>query len=142
MSFVKEIYICREDDVSVKVECGAGGSPISVAHRAARLKKSADYDRCVLVIDADTYNAEAKRKIESTSGLEVVVITPCIEGLFLAILKGDNIDAGISSGECKRQFENRYLDRNQKIEKCKYSSIFTKELLEKARKRNREMIQY
>ena len=137
---IKELYISREDNLSVKVECGAGGSPASVAHRANRLKQSADYDKCFLIIDADTCTQEAKNMLKRRPAMEIILVTPCIEGLFLAILKGNAFSqTGISSAECKRRFENNHLDRDKKTEKCKYSGLFTKTMLDEARSRLLEL---
>lgn len=140
LQHVKELYVGREDIFSVKVECGAGGNPISVAHRANRLKQSAAYDKRFLVIDADTFTPEAKQKLKKKPLMEIIVVTPCIEGLLLAILEEKPFSqSGTSPAECKRQFESKYLDRDKKTEKCNYLSLFSKVKLDEARTRLKEL---
>ena len=53
LQFIKELYIMRDADIVVKVECGSGGAPCSVVQRAIRLRGSRAYDKCFVLFDAD-----------------------------------------------------------------------------------------
>lgn len=86
LQYLKELYVTRDDDVAVKIECGAGGSPNCVIQKAKRLCGSMAYDECFVLTDADRLQ-ENDCKIKHTKKIKVLKATPCIEGLFLAILQ-------------------------------------------------------
>lgn len=139
LQFIKELYIMRDADIVVKVECGSGGSPRSVVERAIRLCASRAYDKCFVLFDADLpleTDAKLKQRMQKKPSVQILKATPCIEGLFLAILKHPGFfqNSALASASCKREFEANYLSADKKMDKRSYASHFTKETLDKLRK--------
>jgi len=133
LRYLKELYITRDMDIAVNVECGFGGSPRNVVEKAIRLCGSRDYDKCFVLIDADIpLNANKKllAHMKKRPETEVLKSTPCIEGLFLTIL---DHDGNISSDKCKSFFESTYLTSDRKTDKRAYKRLFPKKMLNKKR---------
>ena len=139
LRYVKGLYITRDMDISVNVECGAGGSPRNVVEKAVRLCGSRAYDKCFVLIDADIpLNADKKLSIhmKRKPKIEILKSTPCIEGLFLSILDGTDHS---SCDQCKSIFEDKYLSSDKKTDKRSYDRLFPKELLDQKRTRINEL---
>lgn len=136
---VKELYITRDMDVSVNIECGAGGSPRNVAEKAIRLCGSRGYDKCFILIDADIpLNADRKllARMKRKPKIEILKSTPCIEGLFLSIL---DVIGNNSSDQYKSIFEATYLSSDKKTDKQSYDKLFPKNVLDQKRTQIREL---
>ncbi|MFC2149242.1 RloB domain-containing protein [Candidatus Auribacterota bacterium] len=138
LQYIKELFISREADHSVKVHSGSGGSPRSVIHKTIRLRNNSAYDKCFVLLDADiTLETDSKQKtqMKRKPRVEILRATPCIEGLFLAILRYPNFSQNnLRSDACKREFESKYLPRNKKTYKDSYTGVFPREMLEDRRK--------
>ena len=138
LQFIKELYIMRDADIVVKVECGSGGAPCSVVQRAIRLRGSRAYDKCFVLFDADLpleTDGKLKHRMKKKPSVGILNATPCIEGLFLAILRYPNFSQkSATSDNCKREFEASYLSAEKKMDKRAYASHFSKEVLDRIRK--------
>jgi len=134
LRYTKELYILRNMNISVNVECGSGGSPRNVVEKAIRLCGSRGYDKCFVLLDADIpLNADKKllSRMKRKPKIEFLKSTPCIEGVFLAILgHGENM----ASEKCKSTFESRYLASDKKTDKRSYERLFSREVLDEKRK--------
>lgn len=130
LQHIKQLYITREMDIAVKVECGSGGAPRSVVERAVRLKGSRSYDKCFVLVDADLPfepDSELEKRMRKKPRVEMLKATPCIEGLMLAILKHPKFSqTKTSSNDCKQMFD-KYVSQHKKTDKRSYESIFPKE---------------
>ena len=137
MQYLKELYILRENDFAVKVESGTGGSPSSIVQKAIRLRGSREYDKCYVLIDADKpleTDSKLADRMKKRPCVEVLKATPCIEGLFLAILKHSNFSQeSTSSDYCKKEFELTYMASDRKTDKRSYVGKFSKTLLDERR---------
>ena len=139
LRYVKELYITRDMDISVNVECGSGGSPRNVMEKAIRLCGSRGYDKCFVLIDADIpLNADKKllTRMKRKPKIETLKSTPCIEGLLLSIL---GVSGNNSSDQCKSIFESTYLSSNKKTDKRSYEKLFPKGMLDGKRTGIREL---
>lgn len=138
LQFIKELYIMRDADIVVKVECGSGGAPCSVVQRAIRLRGSRAYDKCFVLFDADLpleTDGKLKHRMQKKPSVGILNATPCIEGLFLAILRYPQFSQkSATSDNCKREFEANYLSADKKMDKRAYTAHFSKEVLERFRK--------
>ncbi|MFH1441957.1 MAG: RloB domain-containing protein [Candidatus Omnitrophota bacterium] len=136
LQYLKDMYITREMDIAVKVECGSGGSPRNVVEKAVRLKGSRAYDKCFVLVDADLPfepDRELERRMRKKPHIEMLCATPCIEGLMLAILKHPKfLQTKTSSDDCKRIFDE-YVPRDKKTDKRAYGGIFPKEIFDTRR---------
>ena len=138
LQHLQSLYVSREASFVVKVESGSGGAPSIVIQRAIRQRSSRDYDRCFVLVDADM-PLEMDRKLEERMKkrpkIEILKSTPCIEGLFLAILGHNNFSQiGSRSDQCKREFEAHHMADDRKTDKRAYASKFTKVILDAQRK--------
>lgn len=137
LQHLKQLYISRDMNINVKVECGSGGSPIMVIQKTMRLKSSRDYDKCYVLIDSDvTFDTDKEllKLLKRNPVIEILKATPCIEGLFLAILKyPDFSQKNIASAKCKSIFEKEYLSYEKKTETYAYEKIFSKQVLNERR---------
>jgi len=130
------MYITRDMDIAVKVECGSGGSPRSVVEKAVRLKGSRAYDKCFVLVDSDLPfepDGELKRRMNKKPRIEMLKATPCIEGLLLAIVNPEFSQQATTSSEGKRIFESNHLPEDKKTDKCSYERIFSKQMIEERR---------
>ncbi len=126
LQHVKELYITRDYDFAVKIECGSGGAPHCVVQKAIRLRGSRAYDKCFVLFDSDRpleIDSKLTHFMNKRPSVEILKATPCIEGLFLAILKHPNFaqQSAISSN-CKRIFEIEYIAADKKTDKYAYST--------------------
>lgn len=138
LHYLRQIYVTREMDIILKVECGSGGSPRCVVEKAVRLKGSRAYDKCFVLVDTDRpfeFDKKLKSRMIMRPKIEVLKATPCIEGLMLVILKYPNFSQqGKTSDKCKSIFEKEYLSADKKTDKYSYEKIFSKQILEERRK--------
>lgn len=137
LQYLKELYIARDGDFAVKIECGSGGAPCSVVQKAIRLRGSRAYDKCYVLFDADR-PLETDRKLSDRMNkrprIEVLKSTPCVEGLFLAILKYPGFSqASASSDSCKWEFHAKYISEDKKMDKRSYADKFPRTVLDERR---------
>lgn len=137
LQYLKDMYITRDMDIAVKIECGSGGSPKSVVEKAVRLKGSRAYDKCFVLVDSDLPfepDGELKKRMNKKPRIEMLKATPCIEGLLLTILDLGFSQQATTSIESKRIFESNHLPEEKKTDKCSYERIFSKQVIEERRK--------
>lgn len=134
LQYLKELYIARDYAFAIKVECGSGGSPCSVAQKAIRLRGSRAYDRCYVLFDADRpleTDYKLSDRMNKRPRVEALKATPCIEGLFLAILKHPGFSqASAVSDSCKRDFHADYISEEKKMDKRSYATKFSKTIFD------------
>ena len=137
LQHLKELYINRDDEFVIKVECGTGGAPCSVVQRAIRLRGSRAYDKCYVLFDADRpleTDYKLSDRMNKRPRIEILKSTPCIEGLFLAILKHPGFSqTSASSSNCKREFYEKYIPADKKTDKRSYADKFPSALLDGSR---------
>ncbi|VAX38288.1 hypothetical protein MNBD_UNCLBAC01-1589 [hydrothermal vent metagenome] len=136
LQHLQQMYITRDMNIVVKVESGSGGSPRSVIEKAIRLRSSRSYDQCFVLIDKDLPFApagELKKRMRKKLRIEILNATPCIEGLFLAILNPRFSQQSKSTDFCKSAFEGKYISQHKKSDKRSYEKIFSKQILDERR---------
>jgi len=137
LQHIKELYVVREADFAIKVENGLGGSPRSIVERAIRLRENSAYDKCYVLFDADRpleTDVTLRKRMNKKPRIEILQSTPCIEGLFLAILQHSKFSqVSASSKCCKREVKVKYSLTGKRTDSRRYSSIFTREVLNERR---------
>lgn len=137
LRYLKELYITRDGDFAVKIECGSGGAPCSVVQKAIRLRGSRAYDKCYVLFDADRpleTDYKLLDRMNKRPRIEVLKSTPCIEGLFLAILRHPGFSqVSASSDNCKREFHAKYISEDKKMDKRPYADKFSRAVIDERR---------
>lgn len=139
---LKDTYVTREDDIAVKVDCGAGGSPRCVVEKAIRLRDSGAYDRCIVIVDEDRKlytDSKLKKRMREKPPVEINWIKPCMEGLLLQILEHHNFSRyKASAAFCKHEFAC-YIPVDKQTESTAYIPLFTKVKFDICRKGIRDL---
>ena len=137
LQYLKELYIARDYEFAVKIECGSGGAPCSVVQKAIRLRGSRAYDKCYVLFDSDRpleTDYKLSDRMNKRPRVEVLKATPCIEGLFLAILQHSGFSqASATSAICKRDFHADYISEYKKMDKRSYATKFSKTIIDDRR---------
>lgn len=135
LKYLGSIYILRESGISITYDYAGGKDPEYMIDRVIRKKKCGDYFRTFILMDSDKEILDKTKVKASKNKILIVCSNPCIEGLFLDILEGKLNQTSRNSKQCKKEFEGKYLNNNDKMEERKYEKIFNLEKLELARKK-------
>lgn len=137
LQYLKELYVSRESNFAVKIECGSGGDPKSVIQKTIRLRGSRGYDKCFVLIDSDRplkTDGELKRRMRAKPRIEILKATPCAEGLFLSILRHPKFSQNNTTSDiCKREFETSYISAGRKTDKRSYAGKFSRKFIDERR---------
>ncbi len=133
---LQDIYVSRDGDIAVKIECASGGSPRSIVEKAIRLRGARDYDKCVVLIDQDRVledDRELRKRMKEHPPIQIIWIKPCMEGLLLEILKYPDFSRhNVSSSFCKSQFR-LHIPIDRQTEKLSYMRLFPKATIDLCR---------
>jgi hypothetical protein len=134
IKYIKAIFVIRGER-EVKIRKGKGGGLSTHISDVRGICQSAAFQEKFIILDEDNRpNITAQTLTEATSEqIQLIWPQPCIEGLFLTILEENFNFRATASAHCKRQFEERYLNKDQKLESKNYERHLTKELLEQKR---------
>lgn len=128
LSYLRAMYCSGGQGVTVTVRNAQGKGPEHVVGHAIGQCRDADYDRRLALLDTDLpWTAELLQRANDAN-IDLVGATPCIEGLFLAML-GKPVPA--TSPECKRRLQK--LTGADMTEKSHYQAHFPKTVIESAR---------
>ena len=138
LEYLRGIY-ARSSSVRVTIKCGSGGSPEMIVSKAMR--DAGRFDRRIVVMDGDSGAGEMRRvrELAESNGIRIIENTPCLEGVLLSILESGKSYSSMSSGDCKEEFESRYIRRQERRDKRKYEQYFPKALLDEERSRVEEL---
>ncbi len=127
-------HYAHNSGIAVTVRKGKGGTADGIVKSA--IQYLGNFNRRVVVLDNDKQKKEMEtaRQIGKENAVEVIENTPCLEGLLLGILT-DNNWTGHTSTQCKKEFENKYIESKKRSEPLEYQKIFPSKLLEENRKR-------
>ena len=138
LQFLKGKLNKRDDGITIRVNYAGGGGPECVIDHAIKMSPK-NYDCAFVLLDKDLRCRENYFKKARVYRLELIWCIPCIEGLFLKILKPTFDPATKSTDACKQFFEGTYLNDDDKLVPIKYESIFDYDLLERRRMEVREL---
>lgn len=134
----------RSPAVLTTVHQGQGGSPRTVVEAAIKARSLADYDKVLVLLDADRDASDIPQEWPARYRLELHFSVPCIEGLLLEIV-GDREVTKLRKGakasdRCKSRFERQWLgnDRGTRIIprlKAMLPAKLPRSVLDDARKR-------
>lgn len=142
LSHLCQLY--RSAAVVTKVDHGQGGSPRTVVEAAIKARSLGDYDKVLILLDADRDASDIADDWVTRHRLEIHFSEPCIEGLLLEILGDQEVTklrkGSKSSERCKSRFEREWLGNDRGTRtilrlKAVLPVKLPRELLENARKR-------
>ena len=127
LQHMKSIYD-GENNQAVKVDAVSGGSPIEMIDDTLRKYNHAEYDRKVILLDADVTIRQQDRDKAKKYKIELIVSSPvCLEGMLLEVL-GYRVPEFSSATECKRRLQP--LLSGEPTKSMSYAKCFTKTLLD------------
>ncbi|MCY4512228.1 MAG: hypothetical protein OXB86_00905 [Bdellovibrionales bacterium] len=125
LKYIKSLYIAGEQK-SIRIKSANGGDILSMKRHTGEQKNHIHIDKDYILLDGDQI------KSKNINEENVLVVQPCIEGLFLEILDRSKPR---TSRKCKKIFEKNYLNSKDKLHHKSYQTIFNKNKLENARSR-------
>ena len=139
---LKKLYLIRgSKQVTLKKGTGGGISTfISNTDSNAQIR---DYNEKYIVLDADNKkNTDLEKAEQQASECKIKLIwqKPCLEGLFLRILK-NNQHIQETSEECKTRFYKEYNQNNKSLTENLMITLFSKTLLNNRRQKITELDQ-
>lgn len=124
---MKSIYD-GENNQTIKVDAASGGSPIEIIDETLRKYNHADYDKKVILLDADVTIRQQDRDKARKHKIELIVSNPiCLEGMLLELL-GHNVTAYSSAIACKNRLHP--LLSGLPTKPSSYAQIFPKSVLD------------
>jgi hypothetical protein len=132
LNYLKGLY-SYGNNIAVTVRRGKGGSARDIVADSARVPF--DYDKRVTLLDNDKDETEMKEaRVESENRhIELLESVPCLEALLLSILEPTKNRKNYSSGDCKKYFQNEYLNGNRTITDIDCKRLFPKLVLNQER---------
>ena len=120
----------QNSNLQLTIKKGKGGTADGVVIEAYNTPGA--YDRRVVVLDNDKGQKEmSKAQQEATKrGVEVILHTPCIEALLLAILNPKNTYQSKTSSFCKKEFESNHIPKKKRADPAEYDKLFPKNILD------------
>ena len=141
--YLKNLY-SRDKNISIKIKDLHGGSIKDMVEKAIRINLHDNRDKLFVILDVEPVKGividdEVSQQAKENN-LEIIDFKPCVESLFLLILgKVKDSILFMSSEQCKKEFEKKYLDAHKKLNFLEYEKIFPKDLLEQKRKEITEL---
>lgn len=136
-AFLKHIRVSygRNTGISVRVDCGNGGGPEAIIDLSIR-RGNGLFDRYFILLDTDIPWSDTAINKAKKGNHELIPATPCIEGFLLSLLE-PKIDLSVlTSTQCKKMFEQKYLNQDEKLDYRNYEKILPFAKLEALRKTN------
>lgn len=103
LQHMKSIYD-GQNNQTVKIDAASGGSPIEIIDETIRKYNHADYDKKVILLDADIPIRQQDRdKARKNNNIELIISSPvCLEGMLLEVL-GHRVAELSSAADCKKR---------------------------------------
>lgn len=133
LAYLKLVYVKRRNNIAVTVRHGHGGSPGRIIKKALGLIVS--YSFGFVLLDTDQKWPQDLLEEAKNQGLQVIGSEPCIEGLFLSILKPGGGFATRGSRACKTVFKKERSVEAHELELEDYRKLFPKNLLDRRRRK-------
>jgi hypothetical protein len=135
---LRSIY-SHNTNVSLIIKKGRGGTADGIVIDACNTPGA--FDRRVVVLDNDKGSAELSKaqQIANKRRVEMILHTPCIEALLLAILNPKNNYRNKTSALCKKEFESNHIPKKKRADPSEYEKLFSKKILDEQRSKLPEL---
>lgn len=127
LQHMKSIYD-GENNQTVKIDAASGGSPIEIIDDTIRKYNHADYDKKVILLDADITIRQQDWDKARKNNIELIISSPvCLEGMLLAILEY-RVAEFSSATDCKKRLHQ--LLSGDPTKSSSYAQSFSKSTLD------------
>ena len=138
---LKNLYSLRGVN-HIRIKPGTGGDYSTFITDIIRNAQVRDFDEKYIVLDS---NGKTKKELKQTEtesqkeNIKLIWQKPCLEGVFLRILKGNHF-INEKSEKCKSIFKQEYMAGNISLE-ILLEKLFTKDILDTKRRDIEELDQ-
>ena len=139
---LKDLYILRGVK-QVYLKRGTGGDLSTYISETVKNAQVRDFDEKYIVLDSNGKKEQKLKRAEEESQkhkIQLIWQRPCLEGVFLRILKGEQFIRE-KSRTCKSVFNKEYMSDNTPLTETLLKRLFTKNILDKKRKEIKELDQ-
>lgn len=130
LKYLKTLF-AKDSGIAITIKESYGGGANKVLSDILK-QLPADIMICIYDIDKEV-NISLKQKVKNQR-IICIENNPCLEAFLLAILEEKDYSFHQKCNTCKREFENKYLDKKKRKDKENYTKNFPKELLTKRAK--------
>lgn len=131
ITHMKQLFCPRGCNLRVSVESGDGGSAGNIITNAIRSYRGSDYDRRILLLDADLPPDQSEVRRAHQAGYQIILWLPqCLEGALLDAL-GEPVRGHETSQQLKQRLHPMLASHH--TEPAAYSTRFPLDLLESTR---------
>jgi len=131
LKHLRSLYSANK--TSVKVDNAGGGEPSHILEKAVRIRSNIAYNHSFLLLDTDKEWKESLSDEARKKSIELIGSSPCLEGLLLSILEPRANYNNRSSSDCKRHFQDIYLNADRAITDVDCAQLFQKNILDQAK---------
>ena len=139
---LKKLYLLRGAK-KITLKRGTGGKLPTFILETMKNAQVREYDEKYIVLDSDNkknQELETEEKKSLNKGIKLIWQKPCLEGVFLRILKGKQFIEKTSK-LCKSIFNREYISNNTPLTETLLEKLFTKDILNKKRREIQELDQ-
>lgn len=139
---LKRLYLQRGIK-HVAIKTGTGGDYSTFISEVDKNIQARDYDEKYIVLDSNGKSDEELKKAEKlaqTKNIKLIWQKPCLEGIFLRILKNERFIKE-KSKDCKSAFNKEYVSDNIPFSENLLKKLFTKDILNSKRQELSELDQ-
>ena len=139
---LKKLYLIRGFK-QITIKKGSGGDISTFISNTVKNAQVRGYDEKYIVLDTDKKsNAELEEAEQQScqNNIQLIWQKPCLEGLFLRILKNNQITQETSES-CKTLFYKEYNQNNKTLTKKLVNTLFPKIILDSRRQKIKELNQ-
>lgn len=137
LKYLKSVYN-QNSGAFIKIIDGKGSTPEKIILSANN--EPGDFSKRVAVLDNDKSEQEMEKayKVAQKHSIQVIQNSPCLEATLLNILCSKDFSSQTSKF-CKREFQDKYLEKKKRSHLKEYQKLFPKSCLENCQKRIPEL---
>lgn len=139
---LKRLYLQRGTK-HVAIKTGTGGDYFTFISEVEKNAQARDYDEKYIVLDTNGKSKEElnkAKKLAQPKNIKLIWQQPCLEGIFLRILKSEKFIKEKSKG-CKLAFNKEYVPDDTPFSEILLKKLFTKDILNSKRQELSELDQ-
>ncbi len=130
VKYLKSLY-SPPRQIHVRVYTAGGKGPSYILNKAHRIRGGdSQYQHSFILLDTDVAWSSSMMKTAKARSFELIGNTPCVESIFLTVLRPGTDYSLKSSAECKREFKKNHMPRSNVFALGDCQRLFPKSLLD------------